>query len=43
MPNLLNFKFREGRYFLVVTILQLKDPLKYFFYVSERHRWAVVG
>jgi len=26
-----------------VTILNFKDPLKYFFSVAEWHRWAVVG
>jgi len=41
MPNLLNFRFPEVFFF--VTILNWKDPLKYFFSVAERHRWAVGG
>jgi len=31
-----------GDIFLIVTILNWKDPLKYTFF-PKRHRWAVVG
>ena len=31
MPKLINFRFAGGWYFLLVRILNWKDPLKYFF------------
>jgi len=43
MPELLNFSFPEGSYFLNCDNTKLKIFSKNFFSVSERHRWAVVG
>jgi len=37
------FRFPEGYFFRILKILNEIDPVKYFFSVSERYRWAVVG
>jgi len=43
MPKVLYFRFPERRYFYIVTDMNWKDPLKYFFSVSERHRSSSVA
>jgi len=44
MPKFLILGFQKGDIFLIVTMLNSKDPIKYFFlFPNERHRWAVVG
>jgi len=35
--------FQRGDIFLILTILNEKERLKYFFSLSEPQRWALVG
>jgi len=41
MPELLNFWFSEGGYFLICDNTELERLPKINFSVSERHRWAL--
>jgi len=43
MPTLSNFRFPERWFFFNFDNTALKRSFKINFYVSERHRWAVVG
>jgi len=43
MPELFNLRFPEGWYFLNCDSTELKRSSKIFFFVSERHRQAIVG